>query len=113
MVTVLLLLFIEEFHAACGPCGTISPRIAKFSYSSLKRVERARKANRASQLNVRDLARTRERRRVRVRLLGRKRRSAEKRICGSRLRSAPQREERGSSVRGLVKNYFPALDPLE
>ena len=24
--TVLLLLFIEEYHPACGPCGTMSPR---------------------------------------------------------------------------------------
>ena len=37
------------------------PRIARFSYSSLKRVDHFRKANRASRLNVRDSARTRER----------------------------------------------------
>ena len=56
-------LFVEEYHAACGPCGTISLRIARFSYRSLRRVDRVRKANRASQLNNGDSVRTRERRR--------------------------------------------------
>ena len=59
----LLLLFVEEYHAVYGPCGTIPPRIAGFSYRSLRREDRVRKANRASQLNDVDSARTRERRR--------------------------------------------------
>ena len=64
VVCVCIYLFfflIEEYHAVCGPCGTISPRIARFSYSSLKRVDRVRKANRASQRKVGDSARMRER----------------------------------------------------
>ena len=56
-------LFIEDYHAACGPCGTISLRIAGFSYRSLRRVDHDRKANRASQLNDGDSTRKRERRR--------------------------------------------------
>ena len=57
--------FIEEYHAACGTCGTISPRIAGFRHRSLRREDRVRKANRASKLSDVDLARMRERRRER------------------------------------------------
>ena len=57
---VLLLLFTEEYHATCGPCGTILPRIAGSSYRSHSREDRVRKANRASQLKDADSARTRE-----------------------------------------------------
>ena len=57
----LLLLFIEENHAACGPCGTISLRTAESSYRSHRREDRARKAKRASQLNDADSVRMRER----------------------------------------------------
>ena len=46
---------VEEYHAACG---TISPWIAGFSYRSLRRVERVRKAKRVSQLNDGESART-------------------------------------------------------
>ena len=48
--------FAGEYHAACGPCGTISSRSARFNYRSRKR------ANRALQFKVGDSARTRERR---------------------------------------------------
>ena len=60
---LLLLLFIEEYHAAYGPCGTISPWIAGFSYRLLRREDRVRKASRTSQLNDVDSVRTKERRR--------------------------------------------------
>ena len=36
-------LFIEEYHAACGTCGTISPRIAGVNYWSHRREDRVRK----------------------------------------------------------------------
>ena len=57
---VLYILFIEEYQAACGPCGTISPRVAGSSYRSHRREDRVRKAKRASQLNDADSARMRE-----------------------------------------------------
>ena len=38
----------------------MSPRTARFSYRSLRRVDHVRKANRASQLNDGDSVRTRE-----------------------------------------------------
>ena len=62
---IFIFLFVGESHAACGPCGTISPRIAGESYRSLRREDRVRKANRALQLNDGDSARTRERRKQR------------------------------------------------
>ena len=37
-----------EYHAASGPCGTISPRSVRFSYISVRRADRVRKANRVS-----------------------------------------------------------------
>ena len=56
------MIFIDEYHAACGPCGTISARIAGSSYRLHRREDRVRKAKRESQLNDADSARTRERR---------------------------------------------------
>ena len=38
-----------EYRAACGPCGTISPRSARLRYISLRRADRVRKVNRASE----------------------------------------------------------------
>ena len=49
----------------CSPCDTMSPQITGFSYRSLRREDRVRKANRASQFNDVDSARTRERDAVR------------------------------------------------
>ena len=57
----MVLLFIEEYHAACGPCGTISPLIAGYSYRSHRRKDHINKVNRALQLNDADSVRTRER----------------------------------------------------
>ena len=63
-----------EYHAACGPCSTISPRSARFNYRSRRRADRVRKANRASQSKPVDSARMRERRSER----GRDRREGKK-----------------------------------
>ena len=49
--------FVEEYHAACTPCSTIPPWIVIFSYRSLRRVDRVRKANRVLQSNDGDSAR--------------------------------------------------------
>ena len=77
-------------------CGTISPWITGFSYRSLRREDRIRKANRASQLNDVDSARTRDIVRDGERARKETESSGVKRICGSRLESAPWREGHGS-----------------
>ena len=63
----------------------------------LRRADRVRKANRASQLKVGDSPRTRETLRMRMRLHRKQANGRVKRIWGSRLGSAPQGEERASS----------------
>ena len=40
LLLYLLLLFIEEYHAACDPCGTIWPR--RLSYKERQRGRRKR-----------------------------------------------------------------------
>ena len=82
---------------ACGPCDTTLPQITRFSYSSLRRVDSVRKANRALQLNDGDSARTRDtesegeiaRKETEI--------GGMKRIWCSRLKGVPQREGCGSS----------------
>ena len=51
---------VGEYHAACRPCGTISPRIARFNCRSRRRADHVRKAKRGSQFKVVDLVRTRD-----------------------------------------------------
>ena len=51
--------FVGEYHAACDPWGTISPRSTRFNYRSHRRVNCIKKVNRASHFKFGDSVRIR------------------------------------------------------